>query len=54
MVVMPPLVVNLNPFLPIFDLASFAWMRDWISASEILGAGAAVRLWAGGVAAGRV
>lgn len=27
MVVMPPAVVNLKPFLPILDLASLAWMR---------------------------
>ena len=38
MVVMPPLVVNLKPFLPILDLASLAWIRAWISASESLGA----------------
>ena len=54
MVVIPPLVVNLKLFLAILDLASLAWMLDWISASESLEAGTATRLWAGGTAAGRV
>ena len=54
MVVIPPAVENLKLFLAILDLASLAWMRDWISASESLEAGTATRLWAGGTAAGRV
>lgn len=53
MVVMPPEVVNLNPFLPIFDLASRAWMLAWIWASESRGAGAVSRLWAGLAVGGR-
>ncbi len=51
---MPLFVENLKLFLAILDLASLAWMPDWISASESLEAGTATRLWAGGPAGGRV